>query len=109
MNYSLSDLGTAFRKAKVALYYSPNPSLFAIADYEENLVENLHRLQKRINGKSTTWVKDPDFLGTLALISGSFDLMQRTDDLRSLNTHKYTYGVKGVGLEYLEMLRSAQR
>jgi len=67
MNYSLSDLGTAFRKAKVDLYYSTNPSLFAIADYEENLVENLHRLQKRINGKSTTWVKDPDFLGTWTL------------------------------------------
>tara|TARA_Y100001001_G_scaffold97480_1_gene95327 strand:+ start:3473 stop:3955 length:483 start_codon:yes stop_codon:yes gene_type:complete len=63
----LRDLGTAFRKAKVDLYYSTNPSLFAIADYEENLEENLKRLLKKINGRSTTWVKDSDFLGTWTL------------------------------------------
>lgn len=67
MSYSLSELGVAFRKAKVDLYYSTNPSLFAIADYEENLEDNLQRLQEKINGRSTTWLKDPDFLGTWTL------------------------------------------
>lgn len=67
MTVELIDLGTAFRKAKVDLYYSTNPSLVAIADYEENLAENLKRLLKKINGRSTTWVKDSDFLGTWTL------------------------------------------
>ncbi|WP_417536598.1 reverse transcriptase domain-containing protein [Methylophaga sp.] len=67
MTVDLKDLGTAFRKAKVDLYYSTNPSLFAIADYEENLEDNLQRLREKINGRSTTWVKDPDFLGTWTL------------------------------------------
>lgn len=67
MTVELRDLGTAFRKAKVDLYYSTNPSLFAIADYEESLEENLERLLKKINGRSTTWVKDSDFLGTWTL------------------------------------------
>jgi hypothetical protein len=67
MSYTLSDLGTAFRKAKVDLYYSTTPSLFVIADYEENLEDNLTSLQKRINGKSIAWAKEEDFLGTWTL------------------------------------------
>ena len=61
MTVELRDLlGTAFRKATVDLYYSTNLSLFAIADYEKNL----QRLLKKINCRSTAWVKDSDFLGT---------------------------------------------
>ncbi|CAD5260809.1 MULTISPECIES: reverse transcriptase domain-containing protein [Halomonadaceae] len=67
MTVTLKTLGIAFRKAKVDLYYSTNRSLFAIVDYEENLQENLQLLQKKINSRSTTWVKDPDFLGTWSL------------------------------------------
>ena len=67
MTITLTDLGIAFRKAKVDLYYSTTPSLFAIADYEENLEDNLRSLQKRINGKSTAWAKKEDFLGTWTL------------------------------------------
>lgn len=67
MTVDLKDLGTAFRKAEVDLYYSSNPSFFATADYEEYLEDNLQRLQEKINGRSTTWVKDPDFLGTWML------------------------------------------
>ena len=37
----LKDLGLAYRKAKVDLYYSSHASLEEIADYEENLHENL--------------------------------------------------------------------
>lgn len=79
MTAELKDLGTAFRKAKVDLYYSTNPSLFAIADYEENLEENLQRLQKKINGRSTTWVKDPDFLGTWTLAPKSIKCSEEKD------------------------------
>ncbi len=63
MTVSLTDLGLAYRKAKVDLYYSTNPSLFAIADYEEELTANLTRLQSKLNGKSTAWIKTDKFLG----------------------------------------------
>lgn len=79
MSYSLPDLGTAFRKAKVDLYYSTNPSLFAIADYEENLEENLQRLNKKITGRSTTWVKDSDFLGTWTLAPKAIKCSEEKD------------------------------
>ena len=46
---TLQDLGIAYRKAKVDLYYSSNASLDAIADYEENLHANLSALLGRIN------------------------------------------------------------
>lgn len=67
MTVSLTDLGLAYRKAKVDLYYSTNPSLFVIADYEDNLAANLARLQKQINGKSEAWVKKPEFFGDWTL------------------------------------------
>ena len=52
----LKDLGMAYRKAKVDLYYSSHASLDAIADYEENLHANLLALQARINGEDESWV-----------------------------------------------------
>ncbi len=75
-----AELGIAFRKAKVDLYYSTNPSLFAISDYEENLEENLKRLLKKINGRSTTWVKDSDFLGTWTLALWQFQSSHRSSN-----------------------------
>ena len=75
MTVTLKTLGIAFRKAKVDLYYSTNRSLFAIADYEENLQENLQLLQKKINSRSTIWVKDPDstkLMKSLLLSFGSW-------------------------------------
>lgn len=62
-HFELEDLGLAYRKAKADLYYSTNPSLFAIADYEDKLETNLSRLQKLINGKSEDWATQPEFLG----------------------------------------------
>lgn len=61
------DLILAWRKAKVDLYYSTNPPLLAMADYEENLLDNLERLCERINGKDQDWVADSEFLGTWSL------------------------------------------
>ena len=67
MSVSLHDLGLAYRKAKVDLYYSTNPSLFDIANYEDDLSQNLTRLKDRIEATSEDWVKDPAFLGTWTL------------------------------------------
>jgi hypothetical protein len=41
---TLQDLGLAYRKAKVDLYYSSHASLDAIADYEASLHTNLSAL-----------------------------------------------------------------
>ena len=67
MSVSLHNLGLAYRKAKVDLYYSTNPSLFDIANYEDDLSNNLTRLKERIEAISEDWVKDPAFLGTWTL------------------------------------------
>lgn len=67
MSVSLHDLGLAYRKAKVDLYYSTNPLLFDIASYEDNLSQNLARLKDQIEAASEDWVKSPAFLGTWTL------------------------------------------
>lgn len=64
---TLEDLILAWRKAKVDLYYSTNPPLFDMADYEDKLLDNLEWLCHRINGKDEGWVTDSDFLGTWTL------------------------------------------
>lgn len=74
-----SDLVIAYRKAKVDLYYSTNPSLLAIAAYEENLEANLKSLEKRINGKATNWVAEPKFLGSWNLAPKSIRFPDRAE------------------------------
>lgn len=67
MNFTLDDLGLAYRKAKVDLYYSSHASLLAIAEYEEKLTDNLQPLLEKLNGVDETWVKIPAFLGDWTL------------------------------------------
>jgi hypothetical protein len=64
VTFTLMDLGTAYRKAKVDLYYSTNPSLLEIADYEVHLEERLESLLSRLNGESEEWVSESTFTGT---------------------------------------------
>lgn len=71
---SLVDLGLAFRKAKVDLYYSTHASLSEIADYEEDLHANLSALRVKINGEDESWVKSSNFLGTWTLAAKSVDM-----------------------------------
>lgn len=71
---ALEDLGFAYRKAKVDLYYSSHASLDAIADYEENLHENLSALLARIQGDDESWATSPNFLGTWTLATKSVDM-----------------------------------
>lgn len=61
------DLILAWRKAKVDLYYSTNPPLLEMAEYEDTLLDNLERLRERINGEDQSWINDSDFLGTWTL------------------------------------------
>lgn len=67
MNFTLDDLGMAYRKAKVDLYYSSHASLLAIANYENKLVDNLQSLLDKLNGADEAWVKTPALLGDWTL------------------------------------------
>lgn len=108
MTVELRDLGTAFRKAKVDLYYSKNPSLFAIADYEGNLEENLERLLKKINGRSTAWVKDSDLLGTWTFVSRLCGWSLRKLICGRIGIRGYIHRMTEGGLKYFSKLRNAQ-
>lgn len=80
MSVSLHDLGLAYRKAKVDLYYSTNPSLFDIANYEDDLSQNLTRLKEQIEASSEDWVKEPDFLGTWTLAPKEIQMSKGKQD-----------------------------
>ncbi len=71
---TLQDLGLAYRKAKVDLYYSSNASLDAIADYEEALHANLSALLDKIQGNDESWVTQPKFIGDWTLVPKSVDM-----------------------------------
>lgn len=71
---TLQDLGIAYRKAKVDLYYSSHASLGAIAEYEDNLHANLSALLKKIESDDESWVSEPAFIGTWTLATKSIDM-----------------------------------
>lgn len=77
MNITIKELGLAYRKAKVDLYYSSDASLLDIADYEGRLVENLQSLLDRLNGTDDNWIKNSAFLGTWTLVPKSIDWEDR--------------------------------
>ncbi|ELI6451112.1 Reverse transcriptase [Yersinia ruckeri] len=74
MIISLEDLGLAYRKAKVDLYYSSHVSLEAIAEYEESLHTNLTDLQGKIQRDDESWVEENEFTGNWFLASKSVDM-----------------------------------
>lgn len=71
---SLQELGLAYRKAKVDLYYSSHASLEAIAGYEESLHANLTALFAKIQGDDESWVTQPEFVGGWTLAAKSVDM-----------------------------------
>lgn len=71
---SLHDLGLAYRKAKVDLYYSSNASLDAIADYESNLHANLTALLTKLQADDESWVTQPEFIGGWTLATKFVDM-----------------------------------
>jgi hypothetical protein len=71
---TLQDLGLAYRKAKVDLYYSSHASLEAIADYEENLHTKLSVLLSKLQGDDESWVTQAEFIGGWTLATKSVDM-----------------------------------
>lgn len=71
---SLHNLGIAYRKAKVDLYYSSHASLDEIADYEANLHAELSGLQAQLQGDDESWVTQPEFIGDWTLATKSVDM-----------------------------------
>ncbi len=63
MSITLEDLGMAYRKAKVDIYYSTHATLMAIAEYESNLANNLQALLGKLNGEDENWITEDAFLG----------------------------------------------
>lgn len=71
--FALHDLGLAYRKAKVDLYYATHSCLKDIVDYEENLNERLKDLLSRLNGKDESWLEDKSFLGDYVLVPSGLE------------------------------------
>ena len=71
---SLHDLGLAYRKAKVDLFYSSHASLEAIADYESELHANLTALLTKLQSDDESWVAKPEFIGGWTLATKSVDM-----------------------------------
>lgn len=61
---NLHVLGLAYRKAKADLFYSSYASLNSIASYEDDLFNNLTKLQANIRREDTSWVRSSEFVGT---------------------------------------------
>lgn len=74
MNVTLQDLGIAYRKAKVDLYYSTNAFLLEIAKYESQLSKKLQSLLDKLNGDDQRWIEHPDFVGGWTLAPKGIDL-----------------------------------
>lgn len=71
---TLQDLGLAYRKAKVDLYYSTHASLEAIANYEESLKAKLGTLLAKLQSDDESWVAQPEFIGDWTLATKSVDM-----------------------------------
>ncbi|WP_218669834.1 RNA-directed DNA polymerase [Burkholderia cenocepacia] len=71
---NLHDLGLAYRKAKVDLYYSSHASLAAIANYESELHANLTALLAKMHSDDESWVTTPEFVGSWTLATKSVDM-----------------------------------
>lgn len=71
---TLQDLGLAYRKAKVDLYYSSHASLDAIADYEASLHTRLSALLTKLQSDDEFWVTQSEFIGGWTLAAKSVDM-----------------------------------
>lgn len=69
---TLKNLGLAYRKAKVDLFYSQGAPLKVIAEYEANLVKNLERLKAELLSNDHSWFSSDDFLGSWTVMPAGF-------------------------------------
>lgn len=79
---SLVDLGMAYRKAKVDLYYTGDNSILKVLEYEEKLIDNLNSLHKKLLSKDPSWLSESGSLGGWTLAPKSID--QKTEKLENL-------------------------
>jgi len=70
----LHELGLAYRKAKVDMYYSSHPLLGVIADYEDDLRAKLSALLTKLQSDDESWVTQPEFLGGWTLATKEVDM-----------------------------------
>lgn len=61
------------------MYYSSHASLYAIANYESNLHQNLSHLLQRITGEDESWIIHRDFIGTWTLAPKAVNMPDRKD------------------------------
>lgn len=81
--FTLVDLGMAYRKAKVDLYYSTNSQPHEIARYEDDLDANLQALLSKLNGADEEWVKANSFLGDWTLVPKSLKPPELGKDVKN--------------------------
>lgn len=75
MNIQLHQLIEAYRKAKVdAFYENGHVNAVEFAHYEENLTENLKKLQSKLQKEQNNWFKSTEFVGTAQPILKSLKL-----------------------------------
>lgn len=66
---TLSDVWTAYRKAKVDLYYERgHPYLLDISKYEEKLEDNLNALYEKLSEPSLKWMAEDAFIGEWSVL-----------------------------------------
>lgn len=68
-----SMLMLAFRKAKADLYYSSNPRIADLYNYEINLDKNLSNLQKALHDRQLNWFESDVFLGSYSVSPNKVD------------------------------------
>lgn len=56
INVDIKDLAAAYRKVKVDLFYSGNPYRLALADFEENLEDNLQKIKSALKDDNQEYI-----------------------------------------------------
>lgn len=77
---SLVDLGMAYRKAKVDLYYTGDNSVLTVLEYEQKLIENLSLLHKKLLSKDSSWLHQEGALGGWTLAPKCIDQKKKEFD-----------------------------
>ena len=71
MDFTMQDIGLAYRKAKVDLYYSSHATVLNIAEYESQLAGRLGSLLGQVNGVDENWVNAEGFFGAWTVVPKS--------------------------------------
>lgn len=76
---SLENLGMAYRKAKVDLFYTDGVVREKLLNYEQRLEENLKQLLEKLNSDDESWIEEASVLGTWSAAPKSFDPKTKAD------------------------------